>query len=114
MSSKNFANESFILLKRICHFLVVSFLIGSSLICKVIWLGLRTFDGKNSGLWRNKDSHDENFIRLVQPVKFAMHRCREYRDADKAKCIVTRGLESSMLIGWKPSVDGWVKLINQL
>jgi hypothetical protein len=32
-------------------------------------------------VWRNKDIHDDNFVKCV------MHRWREYRDADKAKWI---------------------------
>jgi ribonuclease HI len=61
-------------------------------------------------LWRNKDIHDASFIRPVQPVQLVMQRCREYRDAYKTRCIVSERPRSTVLIGWKPPIDGWVKL----
>jgi hypothetical protein len=57
-------------------------------------------------IWRNKDIHDASFIRTLQPVQFVMQRSREYRDACKAQCIVSERPRSTVLIGWKPTVDG--------
>jgi hypothetical protein len=57
-------------------------------------------------IWRNKNIHDASFIRPLQPVQFVMQRCREYRDSYKAQCIVSERPRSTVLIGWKPPVDG--------
>jgi ribonuclease HI len=60
--------------------------------------------------WRNKEIHDENFIRPVQPVLFVLQRCREYNRANKTTRAVIERPRSTVMIRWKPPVEDWVKL----
>jgi ribonuclease HI len=61
-------------------------------------------------IWRNKELHEENFIRPVHSVQFVLQRCREYKNANKSKRIVTDRPRSTVWIGWKPPTNGWIKL----
>ncbi|CAJ2663545.1 unnamed protein product [Trifolium pratense] len=47
---------------------------------------------------------------LVIGSSLIYKRCKEYRDADKAQRIGSERPRSTVLIGWKPLIDGWVKL----
>ncbi|PNX73083.1 hypothetical protein L195_g028981 [Trifolium pratense] len=56
--------------------------------------------------WRNREYHDDNYSRPVQPVNFIMQRCREYQQADRARRIVTAVPRVHTMIGWKLPVEG--------
>ncbi|PNX93366.1 hypothetical protein L195_g016519 [Trifolium pratense] len=61
----------------------------------------------------NRD-YDETCLHVLRDCVIArnmwMQRCKEYRDADKAQRIGSERPRSTVLIGWKPLIDGWVKL----
>jgi hypothetical protein len=49
-------------------------------------------------------------LRPAQPVQFVMQRCREYRCAYEVGHVVSEKQCSLTWIGWKPPVEGWVKI----
>ncbi|PNY00647.1 ribonuclease H [Trifolium pratense] len=60
--------------------------------------------------WRNKEQHDENFLRPHQPVPFVLQRSREYFNAVQTTKVTTMKPHRTVWVGWKPPGAGWVKL----
>jgi ribonuclease HI len=61
-------------------------------------------------IWRNKERYDEDFIRPIKQTEFVRQRLDSYKVADRvmqASCYQPR---STVDIGWKPPIAGWVCL----
>jgi hypothetical protein len=61
-------------------------------------------------MWRNKEQHEDNFLRPTQPVSFVLQRCREYCNAVQAKEVMAEKPRRISWVGWKPPDVGWIKL----
>jgi ribonuclease HI len=60
--------------------------------------------------WRNKECHDDDFVRPYQPVSFIAQLSREYKNAASNNHVVTARNQSVVLIGWSPPKPQFVKL----
>ncbi|GAU13938.1 hypothetical protein TSUD_262650 [Trifolium subterraneum] len=61
-------------------------------------------------MWRNKEAHDEEFVRPMQPVNYVQKRVEEYQHAKQASDLLD-GREYTLVdIGWKPPSGSFVKL----
>ncbi|CAJ2673373.1 unnamed protein product [Trifolium pratense] len=61
-------------------------------------------------IWRNRELHEENYNRPMQPVLYIMQRLREYYQASKVSGTVVSVPKRVSWIRWQPPEEGWVKV----
>jgi ribonuclease HI len=60
--------------------------------------------------WRNKELHDEDFIRLRHPANVAMQKALEYDIAVQLNNKILNQSSTMTHIGWQPPKEGFIKL----
>jgi hypothetical protein len=60
--------------------------------------------------WRNKEIHDESFVRPVDPKKQIIKRMKDYVDCSKINSVVSLMERVNQEVGWSPLNDDWVVL----
>jgi hypothetical protein len=60
--------------------------------------------------WRNKEAHETNFLRPVNPVQHVMRMSEDYRKAMYANNTVIQKERVLSYINWKPLRENFVKL----
>jgi ribonuclease HI len=60
--------------------------------------------------WKNKEVHEEEFVRPMTPVLHAMNIVRDYDQAMRANVHVQQRVQLVALIGWVPPKENFVKL----
>jgi ribonuclease HI len=60
--------------------------------------------------WRNKEKHDEHYVRPTTPTMFVMRNVHSYMLAEQALQTSRKTLRIEILINWKTPPVGWVKL----
>ncbi|KAK2394949.1 hypothetical protein QL285_056723 [Trifolium repens] len=66
--------------------------------CHILWM------------WRNKENHDEHFVRPVYTVQHVSKRVDEYYHASRVNDVMESRESMLMHIGWKPPTGSFVKL----
>jgi ribonuclease HI len=61
-------------------------------------------------MWRNKELHDDNFVRPVHAVQQVRSRVKDYYQAKKANEVLGGREYVNKQIGWKPPTGNFVKL----
>jgi ribonuclease HI len=60
--------------------------------------------------WRNKEYHNENFLRPSEPIQIIKQRVNDYLLVCKADSVIRSGSTSVQHVGWLPPSDGWVAI----
>jgi hypothetical protein len=60
--------------------------------------------------WRNKEKHDDSFVRPIKQVEAVKHRIINYGLADKIMQHDIHEQRAIIQIGWSPPISGWVCL----
>ncbi|MCI19743.1 RNA-directed DNA polymerase (Reverse transcriptase) [Trifolium medium] len=58
--------------------------------------------------WRNQESHDDNFVRSADPIRYIMMRVNEYTGTTKINRVVQARSNTSRHIRWVASLHDWV------
>lgn len=61
-------------------------------------------------MWRNRELHDDAFIRPPRPAYHVLNFIKEYYQASMENIIITRIPREVHMIGWIPLANGRVKL----
>jgi ribonuclease HI len=61
-------------------------------------------------MWRNKEAHDEDFVRPIHPINYVYKRVEEYHHAKHASDLIDGKEYSRVEIGWKPPSGNFVRL----
>jgi hypothetical protein len=64
----------------------------------------------NLWMWRNKEMHDENFVRPVYTVQHVNNRVKDYHQAKRANDVVGGREYVMQQIGWQPPSGNFVKI----
>jgi ribonuclease HI len=61
-------------------------------------------------MWRNKETHDEEFIRPIQSVNYVYKAVEDYKHAKQVTDMIGGNEYSLVEVGWKPPVGSFVRL----
>ncbi|MCH98804.1 ribonuclease H protein, partial [Trifolium medium] len=59
--------------------------------------------------WRNKEAHDEEFVKPIHSVNYVQKRVEEYQHAKQASDLLVGRECTRVEIGWKPPSSSFVR-----
>ncbi|MCH80696.1 ribonuclease H protein [Trifolium medium] len=61
-------------------------------------------------MWRNKEMHDDDFVKPVHSIRYVTNKVEDYCQAKKATEVLRCREYVNLQIGWKPPAGDFVKL----